>query len=143
LRAGTLQDKGGLSVLVEGDLLVPSTTRQKLGAGLLLAGSQAWQDCRASSLRRNLETPDRDTARFASLIVEGPDRWEIRPVAEASLEGDLGETTLRALLMGLIWQTKTGLAMDFAFRMGYSDQRLVEYRSGITWNRHVSGPRMP
>jgi hypothetical protein len=143
LRAGSLQDKRGLSLLVEGDLLVPSSTRQKLGAGLLLAGSQAWQDAALHLSSGTSRTPDRDTARFASLIAEGPDRWEVRPVAEASLEGDLGETTLRSLLMGFIWQTKTGLAMDFSFRMGYSDQRLVEYRSGITWNRHVSGPRMP
>jgi len=27
--------------------------------------------------------------------------------------------------------------------MGYSDERLAEFRSGITWNRHASGPRMP
>jgi hypothetical protein len=143
LRAGSLQDKHGLSMLVEGDLLVPSTTRQRLGAGLLLAGSQAWQDAALHLSGGISKTPDRDSARFASLIAEGPDRWEVRPVAEASLEGEVGGTTLQSLLMGFIWQTKTGLAMDFAFRKGYSDQRLAEYRSGITWNRHVSGPRIP
>ena len=75
-------------MLVEGDLLVPSTTRQRLGAGLLLTGSRKRRDA-ALSFRRDLEDSGSDSARFASLIAEGPDRWEVRPVAEASLEGEV------------------------------------------------------
>jgi len=143
LKAGTLQGKRGLSILVEGALLIPGNTRQKLGEGLLLASSQSWQDVALHLSGGLSRTPDAGSARFASLIAEGPDRWDLRPVAEASLEGTTDETTLQSLLMGFIWQIKTDLAMDFAFRMGYSDERLAEFRSGITWNRHASGPRMP
>jgi hypothetical protein len=143
VKAGSLQDHRGLSLMAEAALLVPPSTRQHLGAGLLLAGSQSWQDA-ALHLSGGIErTREAEDGRFASLIAEGPDRWELRPVAEGTLEREAGARTLRALLVGVIWQTRAGLAMDFAYRFGYSDERLAEYRSGITWNRHVSGPRMP
>ena len=92
LRAGSLQDKRGLSVLAEGDLLVPSSSGQELGAGLVLASSQAWEDAALHLSGEISRTPDGETARFASLIAEGPDRWELRPVAEGTLEGVVGET---------------------------------------------------
>lgn len=143
LRPGSVQDKKGVSLMAEATLLVPASTGDHFGVGLLLAASRIWADLALHLNGEVSRTREGDEGRFASLIAEGPDAWNVRPVAEASLEREGEETALRSLLLGVIWQTRNGLAMDFAFRTGYADERLSEFRSGITWNRHVSGPRMP
>lgn len=142
LKTGSVQDKRGLSAVVEGALLIPSSSRGKLGIGVLFAASRVWEDI---ALHLNVgvsRTREGEAGRSAGLIAEGPDRWGVRPVAEATLQREGEDSPLRSLLLGLIWQTRSGLAMDFACITGYADERQVEFRSGITWNRHVSGPRV-
>jgi hypothetical protein len=143
LRPGSAQDKKGWSVAAEGSLLLPSAAQRRLGAGLLLVASQSWEDFALHVNGEVSKTRDGETGRLASLIGEGPSRWGVRPVAEAAWEGDTGEPTLRTLLLGLIWQTRAGLAMDLGYVFGYSDERVAELRLGVTWDRHVSGPRLP
>jgi hypothetical protein len=143
LRAGSAQDKRGLSLATEASLLIPTADQRRLGAGLLLVASQSWQDLAFHLNGEMSRTRDGETGRFASLIGEGPSRWGVRPIAEAALEGDQDEPTSHTLLLGVIWQTRAVVAMDLAYVFGYSDARIAEARAGITWNRHVSGPRLP
>jgi hypothetical protein len=143
LKAGSVQDKDGLSVAAEGVLLIPSSNEDRFGAGLLLIASQSWEDLALHLNGEASKTRDGDAGRFVSLIAEGPGRWGVRPVAEAAVERAGEEATLHTLLMGFIWETRSGLAMDLAYTLGYADERISEYRAGVTWNRHVSGPRLP
>lgn len=57
---------------------------------------------------------EQQTERFISVILEGPETWPVRPVGELSWERAGDETAVRSLLIGLIWQTRQGLAMDAA-----------------------------
>lgn len=143
LKAGSLQDKEGLSLAAEGAVLIPSSSEHRFGVGLLLVASQSWEDLALHLNGEASKTRDGDAGRFVSLIAEGPARWGVRPVAEAAAERDGEEATVNTLLLGFIWETRSGLAMDLGYTLGYADERLAEFRAGVTWNRHVSGPRLP
>ena len=42
----------------------------------------------------------------------------------------------------ILWQTRSRLTMDFAFRTAYGDAREVALYSGLTFNKHVPhGPK--
>jgi hypothetical protein len=142
LKSGSIQEREGVSIAVEGILLLPTTDENAFGVGSRLVVSRSWEDL-ALHLNGDISKSRTDnTGWFTSLIAEGPGWWGVRPVGEVSLEGEGEATALRALLLGVIWQTRSGLAMDFAIRTGYADEHQVELRSGITWNRHVAGPRI-
>jgi len=85
LREGSLQDKTGPSLALEGALLLPEAGGDD-GAGLEIAGiaGQRWD---WGSVNLNL-TAGRTRAGaaevFTGLILEGPDRWPLRPVAEVT-----------------------------------------------------------
>lgn len=143
LKAGSVQDNNGLSIAAEGVLLIPSSREHRFGAGLLLVASQSWENLALHLNGEASKARDGAAGRFAGLIAEGPGRWGVRPVAEAAVERDGEEATAHTLLMGFIWETRSGLAMDLGYTLGYADVRISEYRAGVTWNRHVSGPRLP
>jgi hypothetical protein len=143
LKAGSVQDKAGLSVAAEGVLLIPSSREHRFGAGLLLVASQSWENLALHLNGEASRTREGDAGRFVSLIAEGPGLWGVRPVSEAAVERVGEESTLHTLLMGFIWETRSGLAMDLGYTLGYADVRISEYRAGVTWNRHVSGPKLP
>jgi hypothetical protein len=141
LRKGSIQDKNGMSVAVEAALLMPTTDEKQFGAGLSLIASHRWENLALHLNGGITRTRAEEHGRFAGLIAEGPERWDVRPVAEGSWEREGEASILRALLLGVIWQTRNGLAMDFAIKTGYADEHEVELRTGITWGRHVAGPR--
>ena len=142
LKNGSVQDKEGVSAALEGMLLLPTTDERKTGAGVQLSVSRSWEDLALHLNGQASRNRAGDNGRFASLIAEGPGWWGVRPVGELSWKREGDAPIFRAVLLGVIWQTRNGLAMDFAIRTGYADEHEVELRSGVTWNRHVSGPKI-
>jgi hypothetical protein len=77
---------------------------------------------------------------FLGLIVEGPQRWPVRPVLELAGELERGGTGTLSALAGFIWTVSPSLALDGAIRVGRQDEALeghtslVELRVGLTWS---------
>jgi hypothetical protein len=69
-----------------------------------------------------------------ALIVEGPPRWPVRPVAEALWSHEWGGGNAATLLLGIIWQMREDLSLDAALRGGRSEgATLFEAPGGFTW----------
>ena len=65
-------------------------------------------------------------------IIEGPSRWAVRPVAEAVVEQDAGQTI--SGVVGGIWQVRHALALDVGWRIARADGATFrEFRAGFTW----------
>ena len=132
---GSLQDKPGVSLGSEFSVLLPGI-RADDGAGLafaMLASDKkewgAWHFNIGPMLTR-----DGSGGMFAGAILEGPESWPIRPVAEVRYEKTFGGEELIAYLGGVIIPVRDGLAFDIAFRHtrqgGRPDEQL---RAGITF----------
>ena len=133
---GSLQDATGPSVAVECAVLLPEIHASSGTGGECAAiVSNKWD---AMALHLNLglgRTREHETARTISLIVEGPEKWTVRPVAELLAERDNGGGRLDSALVGAIWQHDEGLALDVGFRHGRTDDRTIdEVRLGLTWS---------
>jgi hypothetical protein len=135
-REGCLQGGSGLSVAVEGGPLLP-TLPAAGGAGLSFTTivSQRWS---AASLHVNVEgdvTRDHTLAFIGGAIVEGPDDWRVRPVAESYVAREQHQPALVSGLGGAIWRVGAHLDLDAAFRAARQDgANVYEARAGLTWS---------
>jgi len=135
MREGTLQDKPGPSIATEIGLLLPGINEER-GFGGSLAGiiGQKWD---WGALHFNIAgslTREKRGELFLGTIVEGPDRWAVRPVAEFVYAREMGLTEEVAILGGFIWQIKDKLAFDFAVRQASVNSRpQTEVRAGLTF----------
>jgi hypothetical protein len=91
VRDGVLQDKSGPSVAIEFGALLPGFLDEE-GYGAHLGGivSQRWD---WGTINWNLQgeyTRDHHPDVFASAIIEGPDKWKVRPVSEFFYEEEFG-----------------------------------------------------
>jgi hypothetical protein len=133
LRRGTLQERSGPSVGIEIGLLLPGVGIDS-GAGASVAGllSQRWSSF-ALHVNGTLEvTHDHRVAGVGGAILEGPQRWNVRPVAEFVLKQDEDRTV--SGLVGAIWKVRDNLSLDAGWRIartGRDNQR--EFRAGFTW----------
>jgi hypothetical protein len=134
-REGCLQGASGLSVAVEGGALLP-TLPAAGGAGLALTTivSQRWP---AASVHVDVEG---DVTRAATLafiggaIVEGPDEWRLRPVAEGYFAREQHQPAVVSGLGGAIWRVNAHVDADVAFRVARQDSLVIyEARAGLTW----------
>jgi hypothetical protein len=134
LREGSLQDKSGPSIATEFGLLLPATRDDPgTGASLAVIVSQRWQDI---TLHLNAEvamTRQQFVDTAYSVIIEGPYKWPVRPVAEFFYEHEYGGSEIGSGLVGAIWQVSDHLAVDFALRGGWIDGvAFKEVRAGVT-----------
>lgn len=138
LREGSLQGGHGISVAVEGGLLLPGS-EARLGAHLASIFSLRWPEL---ALHLNLGNDFVTSLRYAasaSIIAEGPDSWRVRPVAEAWCArqvagGGVAPALAESLLVGAIARVSAKLSFDAALRYGHAaGQRLEEARLGLTW----------
>jgi hypothetical protein len=140
LRPGVLQEKKGPSIATEGLVLIPSRGEVHAGFGASLIASQPLPSARAM-LHFNAElerTPEQQTGRFVSVILEGPETWPVRPVGELSWEREGDETGVRSFLGGIVWETRQGLAMDVAVKsLDGGEEHGLELRAGFTWHMLV------
>ncbi len=136
LREGSLQEKPGPSVATEFGLLLPGTGAEP-GVGGSLAGiiSQQWPWLTLHLNAVAAVTRQQHGDLFVSAIVEGPQDWTVRPVAEVFRERDFGSSTITSGLIGAIWQVRRNLAFDAALRRAsVNDRTLDEVRAGLTFS---------
>ena len=134
LRPGALQDQAGPSIATEFGVLLPEANGAR-GVGASLAGivSQRWD---WGTIHVNVAaslTREHNGAVFTSLIIEGPSKWTVRPVAEVFFEEETNQSHTISGLIGLIWQVRDNLSFDVAVRHALTDGRPVdEIRMGTT-----------
>jgi hypothetical protein len=121
--------------------MLPSSAGQETGVSAALILSQPWRSVGMHFNVALARTREQEVGRFASVIGEGPERWPVRPAVELSLERAGDESTVRGLLLGLIWQTRQGLTMDAAMKTAYGDEHEFELRTGFTWKMQLPPPR--
>jgi hypothetical protein len=139
VQPGVLQDKPGPSIATEfGPLLPPSSGS---GVGLSWTGivSQRWDWGTVHlNVATNL-TPDQHGELFFDAIIEGPNTWKVRPVAEIYSDSVVNQSQTFSALIGAIWQVRDNLAFDVALRYALVDGRPVnELRAGVTIGFPVS-----
>lgn len=135
LRRGVLQDEPGLSVATEYGFLLPSLHREH-GTGLSVAGivSQRWDVATVHLNGQIALTREHEPDLFLGVILEGPNSWRIRPVAEAFTEQAKGGPRMKSYLVGSIWRMQEGLSFDVGLRSGHTGGEPVrEIRMGLTW----------
>jgi hypothetical protein len=134
LREGSLQEKTGPSVATEFGVLLPdSQGPSQFGASLAGIVSHRW-DWGAIHLNGVAElTREHRADLFAGMIIEGPSKWTVRPVAEVFYEKEFGKAETLSSLVGLIWQVREDLSFDVGVRHAVTNGRPVnELRAGMT-----------
>ena len=134
LREGSLQNKTGPSVATEFGVLLPdSQGSSQFGASLAGIVSQRW-DWGAIHLNGVAElTREQHADLFAGVIIEGPSKWTVRPVAEVFYEKEFGKSETVSGLVGLIWQVREDLSFDLGVRHALTNgQPVNELRAGMT-----------
>ncbi len=135
LREGSLQGASGPSIATEFGVLLPTISGEP-GTGLeaLLIVSQSWD---ALTLHLNgaiARTRSKRRGLFGGIILEGPQAWTVRPVAELYVESEGGAPNVESALAGAIWSVRDGLSVDVGFRYAWQGHESgVEVRGGFTW----------
>ena len=135
LREGSLQEKSGPSIATEFGTLLPGVGADAgVGGTWATIISERWD---WGTIHLNLQpslTRDHRAELFVSTILEGPSKWKVRPVAEIFFDDTFGEETTVSGLVGLIWQARENVAVDFAIRAAATNGRPVEeIRAGVTF----------
>ena len=134
IRPGSLQDQLGPSIATEFGVLLPdSSGDSRVGASIDTIISQRW-DWGTTHLNIAAElTRDQRADVFTDLIIEGPSKWVVRPVAEFFYEEEFGKAQTLSALIGAIWQVNDKLSFDVGFRHATTNGSNVnEIRAGLT-----------
>ena len=132
LRPGSLQDQLGPSIATEFGVLLPdSSGDSRVGASIDTIISQRW-DWGTVHLNIAAElTRNQRADVFTDLILEGPSKWTVRPVAEIFYEEEFGQSHTVSGLIGAIWQVSDKLSFDVGFRHAVTNGLNVnEVRAG-------------
>jgi len=137
LREGSLQEKLGPSIATEFGFLLPDISADApsgTGGAVSVIVSQRWAALTAH-LNASVALTRQQRADIAfSAIVEGPNEWRVRPVAELFYEYDYGGIETRSALVGAIWRIRENVSVDVGLRGGWvNDQPLKEVRAGLTF----------
>jgi hypothetical protein len=139
LRPGVLQDKPGPSVATEFGPLLPPVDGSGVGFSWTAIVSQRWD---WGTIHWNVATnltPDQHGEFFFDAIVEGPNKWKVRPVFEVYSDSVINTSQTFSALAGAIWQVNDKLSFDVAFRYASVDRRPVsELRAGMTFGFPLS-----
>ncbi len=143
LKRGILQGDTGVSIALEAGPLIPEAGgTDGFGAQANLITSYRWP---ALALHLNTSAAvsrEHNFDGFASLIVEGPREWTVRPVGEVFLEREVSVATVYSGLVGAIWQVSDHLALDAAMRGAeHTDGGVFELRFGLTWTLPMWGAK--
>ncbi len=134
VQPGVLQDKPGPSIATEFGALLPEFGGSGIGASWSGIMSQRWDWGTAHfNVMTNLTT-DQHGEFFLSTILEGPNKWKVRPVAEFYFDKVVDQAQTYSALVGAIWQVNDKLSFDVAVRYALVDGRSVsEFRAGLTF----------
>jgi len=136
LREGSLQEKEGWSLGTEASVLLPGLNTED-GAGFELTGiaSRRWD---WGTIHLNVATElsrDQRLGMFLGGIIEGPDDWPVRPVAEVNYQREFSTHEETSVLVGAIWKVRDHLAFDLGVRHAWVDRRADEQvRAGVTFD---------
>ena len=134
IRPGSLQDQTGPSIATEFGVLLPdSSGDSRFGATIDAIVSQRW-DWGTVHLNMIVELTRNQRADVSpDLIIEGPSKWVVRPVAEFFYEEEFGRAHTVSGLVGAIWQVNDKLSFDVGFRHAVTNVSNVnEIRAGLT-----------
>lgn len=135
LRPGSLQGQAGLSWATEVSLLLPGI-RTDDGAGFEWAGL-ASQQMSWGAYHINFGgglSRDGNGLAFAGLILEGPEEWPVRPVAEFRYEREFEADDETSILLGLIWNVGDTYDIDLAVRhASVSGRPENQIRAGLSF----------
>ena len=139
LQPGVLQDKPGPSIATEFGPLLPAFGGSGLGFSWTGIASQRWDWGTVHlNVATNL-TPDQHGELFFDAIIEGPNKWTVRPVFEVYADSVINQSQTFSALVGAIWQARDNLAFDLALRCALVNGRPVnELRGGVTFGFPVS-----
>ena len=144
VQPGVLQDKPGWSIATEFGPLLPPAGGSGLGFSWTGIASQRWE---WGTVHLNLETnltPDRHGELFFDAIIEGPNKWAVRPVFEIYSDSVIDQSQTFSGLVGAIWQARDGVAFDVGLRYALVNGRPVnEVRAGVTFGFPVNLARPP
>jgi hypothetical protein len=134
IRPGSLQDQLGPSIATEFGVLLPDSSGDgRFGASVAGIVSQRWE---WGTVHFNIATEltrDRRADVFSDVIIEGPSKWVVRPVAEIFYEEEFGQAHTLSALIGAIWQVSDKLSFDIGFRHAITNGSNVnEVRAGLT-----------
>ena len=144
LLPGVLQEKQGPSVATEFGLLLPPAGGSGVGFSWTGIVSQRW-DWGTIHLNTaaNL-TPDQHGELFFDAIIEGPNKWKVRPVFEFYSDSVINQQQTYSALAGAIWQVNDKLSFDAAFRHALVNGHAVnEIRAGLTFAFKVEKDKTP
>jgi hypothetical protein len=136
LQEGSLQDKSGWSLAAEGSLLLPGIHADD-GVGFEWTGiaSRRWE---WGTVHINVAaelTRDQRLGTFAGLVVEGPEDWPLRPVAEVNYQRIFRTEEETSLLLGAIWKVHDKFALDIGLRHAWTLSRADDQiRAGLTFD---------
>jgi hypothetical protein len=134
LREGSLQDKTGASLATEAGVLLPGINDQPgVGVSWAALAGQRWS-WGAVNLNATASLTRQSHGELSlGAIVEGPDKWPVRPVGELVYNHAFGGREEFAALAGMIWKVNDKLSFDLAVRQGTIDSRAeTEIRTGLT-----------
>jgi hypothetical protein len=139
LRDGSLEDKEGLSIATEVEVLLPGVRESPgTGASVALIVGQKWE---WGSLYFNTAanlTRDHHAELFFGQIWEGPERWRVRPVAEVIYQREFSRHREMAGLVGGLYQATEHLVFDLGLHQGRIDDHAeTELRLGFTLDFHT------
>jgi hypothetical protein len=136
LREGRLQEGSGPSIAAEAGVLLPEINGETgVGVSAALIVSQQWTWLTVHLDGEIQLTRTGALGLFGGLIVEGPDRWIVRPVGEVFLAHEGGGAGIVSGLLGAIWRVREDLAFDAAFRWAHHGSLAAhELRLGLTWS---------
>jgi hypothetical protein len=138
VQPGALQGKQGPSIATEFGPLLPDVGGS--GAGFSWTGivSQRWD---WGTVHLNVETnltPDQRGEFFFDAIIEGPNKWKVRPVFEIYSDSVVNQSQTVSALVGAVWQARDNLAFDVGLRYALVNGRPVnELRAGVTFGLPV------
>lgn len=135
LRRGSLQRGAGPSLAVELGLLLPPV-HDEPGFGAAATGAVSHRFAHGAAHLNASATYTRDETWVlgVGVMLEGPSRFGLRPVAEATLSREIDEATPVSGLAGLRWEPRADLVLDLGFRYAREDgQDQREWRAGLTW----------
>jgi len=140
LRPGSLQDQSGPSIATEFGVLLPDTHGSNgTGASVTMIVSQRWDWGTVHFNIAGAWTRDQHPDVFTSVILEGPAKWTVRPVAEITYEETFGKMHTTAGLVGAIWQVRDSLSFDVALKHSVSNTgHADEVRAGLTFGFSLS-----
>jgi len=133
LRHGGLQGGNGPSIAIGAGILFPTLPSQGTQTGWLASviASQVWD---LVTIHVNVEAVygrRRAFGPIASVIAEGPENWEVRPVGEL-VAADVDAREL-SLLGGAVWRANAKVAFDGAVRIArIGEQNAIEIRAGLS-----------